>query len=230
MKGLIISIEGTDGAGKHTQQQLLASELKELGYNVVDQSFPNYESDSSSPVKMYLAGEFGSTSNSLDAYQASVLYAVDRLCTYKKTLEKNYENGDILLFDRYVQSNFIHQCSKIDDFDEKLKFIEWEEKLEYNTLGLPRPDLIFFIEMPVEKSLELARTRAEYKTGESKDIHEEDTTYMTRSYNNGIALAKRLGWNIIHCVDDEGNIKHIEDIHKEIMDVAIEFLKLERPE
>ncbi len=225
MKGIIISIEGTDGAGKHTQQQLLVSDLKELGYNVVDQSFPNYESDSSAPVKMYLAGEFGKNANALDAYQASALYAVDRMCTYQKSLKEHYENGGILLFDRYVQSNFIHQCSKIDNMDEKMKFIEWEENLEYETLKLPRPDLIFFIEMPVEKSLELARARAEYKTGESKDIHEEDTTYMTKSYNNGLTLAKKLGWNIIHCVDKNNNIKHIEDIHKEIMDIAIEFLK-----
>lgn len=227
MKGIIISIEGTDGAGKHTQQQLLLNDLKELGYSVVDQSFPNYASDSSAPVKMYLAGEFGKDSNSLNAYQASVLYAVDRMCTYQKDLKSHYENGEIILFDRYVQSNFIHQCSKIDDMNEKLEFIKWEEELEYNTLGLPKPDLIFFIEMPVEKSLELARARAEYKTGESKDIHEEDTTYMTKSYNNGLALAKQLGWNIIHCVDENGNIKHIEDIHKEIMDVSVAFLKLQ---
>lgn len=225
MKGIIISIEGTDGAGKHTQQQLLLNDLKELGYNVKDQSFPNYESDSSAPVKMYLAGEFGKDASALDAYQASTLYAVDRMCTYQKSLKEHYENGGILLFDRYVQSNFIHQCSKIDDLDEKMKFIDWEENLEYNTLKLPRPDLIFFIEMPVEKSLELARARAEYKTGESKDIHEEDTSYMAKSYNNGLTLAKKLGWNIIHCVDENDNIKHIEDIHKEIMDIATEFLK-----
>ena len=224
-KGIIISIEGTDGAGKHTQQQLLLNKLKDLGYGVVDQSFPNYDSDSSAPVKMYLAGEFGKTANSLDAYQASVLYAVDRMCTFKKSLEKHYNDGKIILFDRYVQSNFIHQCSKIDDFNEKMKFIEWEESLEYDTLGLPRPDLIFFIEMPVEKSLELARARAEYKTGESKDIHEEDISYMTRSYNNGLELANKLGWNLIHCVDENNNVKSIESIHEEIMKIATEFLK-----
>ena len=224
MKGIIISIEGTDGAGKHTQQQLLLNDLKEMGYSVVDQSFPNYESDSSAPVKMYLAGEFGKDSNSLNAYQASVLYAVDRMCTYQKNLKSHYENGEVILFDRYVQSNFIHQCSKIDDMNEKLEFIKWEEELEYDTLGLPKPDLVFFIEMPVEKSLELARARAEYKTGDTKDIHEEDTTYMTRSYNNGLSLAKELGWNLIHCIDDDGNLKTIEAIHEEIMKIATEFL------
>ncbi len=228
MKGLIISIEGTDGAGKHTQQQLLLNDLKELGYEVFDQSFPNYDSPSSAPVKMYLAGEFGTNTNTLNAYQASSLYAVDRMCTFKKTIEPHYNNGEIILFDRYVQSNFIHQCSKIENLDEKLEFIKWEEEFEYNTLGLPKPDLIFFIEMPVEKSLELARARAEYKNGESKDILEEDTEYMKKSYNNGLTLAKELGWNIIHCVDEEGNIKHIEDIHKEIMDIAVAFLKLNK--
>ncbi len=215
MKGFIISIEGTDGSGKHTQQQMLLNKLKEDGHAVFDQSFPNYDSDSSAPVKMYLAGEFGGSS-SLDAYQASSLYAVDRMCTYKKSIEPHYENGEIILFDRYVQSNFIHQCSKIDDPEEKREFIAWEEDFEYNLLGLPKPDLIFFIEMPIEKSLELARARAEYKTGEQKDIHEEDTTYMTKSYNNGLNIAKQLGWTIIHCVDDAGNLKSIEEIHKEI--------------
>ena len=202
MKGIIISIEGTDGAGKHT----------------------HYDSDSSAPVKMYLAGEFGKNSNSLNAYQASVLYAVDRMCTYQKDLKEHYENGGILLFDRYVQSNFIHQCSKIDDVDEKLKFIKWEEELEYDTLGLPRPDLIFFIEMPVEKSIELARARADYKNGQTKDIHEEDTEYLSKSYNNGLTLAKELGWNLIHCVDENNNIRTIEDIHAEIMEIATKFL------
>jgi dTMP kinase len=215
MKGFIISIEGTDGSGKHTQQQKLLERLKADGHSVFDQSFPNYESDSSAPVKMYLAGEFGGSS-SLDAYQASSLYAVDRMCTYKKTIEPHYENGEIILFDRYVQSNFIHQCSKIDDPEEKLEFIAWEEDFEYNLLGLPKPDLVFFIEMPIEKSLELARARAEYKTGEQKDIHEEDTSYMTKSYNNGLSTAKQLGWTIIHCVDENNNLKSIEEIHEEI--------------
>ena len=179
---------------------------------------------------MYLSGEFGGDANALNAYQASVLYAVDRMCTYKKSLESHYNDGKIILFDRYVQSNFIHQCSKIDDMEDKLKFIAWEENLEYDTLGLPKPDLIFFIEMPVEKSLELARARAEYKTGEAKDIHEEDTTHMTKSYNNGLSLAKQLGWKIIHCVDKDNNIKPIEDIHKEIMTIAIDFLNKQKSE
>lgn len=225
MKGIIISIEGTDGSGKHTQQQLLSNDLKEMGYKVFDQSFPNYESPSSMPVKMYLNGDFGDSADSLTAYEASALYAVDRLCTYKTTVKPHYDNGEIILFDRYVQSNFIHQCSKIDGKENQEKFLDWVSDLEFNKFNLPKPDLIFFIEMPVEKSLELARAREAYKTGNQKDVLEENTEYMTKSYNTGINLARKLGWTIIHCTDKKGNVKHIDEIHAEIMAETKKFLE-----
>ena len=224
MNGTIISIEGTDGSGKHTQQQLLLGDLNKLGYKVFDQSFPNYGSRSAMPVQMYLDGELGDTANCLDAYEASVLYAVDRLCTYKKTIRPHYENGEIILFDRYVQSIFIHHTSRIADPNEKLKYLDFMSDLEYGKFHLPKPDLVFFIEMPVEKSLELAHARAELKNGSTKDILESDTEYMTNAYNNGINLAKKFGWTIIHCLDDSGNLKTIDAIHEEIMKIAINFL------
>ena len=225
MRQPIIIIEGTDGAGKHTQQQLLANELASAGLDIYTQSFPNYDSPSSAPVKMYLAGEFGDKADCLTAQQASTLYAVDRLCTYKKELEPQINAGRILVLDRYTVSNLIHQCSKIDGWENKKQFIQWEEDFEYNTLGLPRPDLTFFIEMPIEKSLELARARADYKTGEQKDIHEEDTSYMKKSYDNGLMLAKKLGWTLIHCVDESGKLRTIEEIHQEIMEKTLAFLE-----
>lgn len=224
MKGIIISIEGTDGSGKHTQQQLLKDELKNLGYKTFEQSFPNYESGSSMPVRMYLAGEFGDNANSMNAYQASTLYACDRLCTYKKDLQSHYENGEILLFDRYVQSNFIHQCSKIEDEKEQEKFLRWNEELEFSILGLPKPDLVFFIEMPTEKSIELAHARGELKAHTKKDIHEQDSAYLKKSYETGIKLAKKFNWKIVHCIDDFGNLKSIEQIHLEIMKESLNFL------
>ena len=230
MKGTIFSIEGTDGAGKHTQQQLLSKALKEIGYEVFEQAFPNYESPSSAPVKMYLGGEFGSSADCLDAYQASSLYAVDRMCTYKKSVASHYENGEIVLFDRYVQSNFIHQCSKIEDESEKDNFIAWVDDLEHNIMELPRPNIIFFIELPVEKSLELARSRPDYKTGGKKDIHEEDATHLQKAYDNGLGLARKLGWTIIHCVDKNGNLKTISEIHKEIMGHVSEYISARKIE
>lgn len=224
MKGIIISIEGTDGAGKHTQQTLLGEDLKKLGYSIFNQSFPNYESKSSEPVKMYLGGEFGEDANCLNAYEASVLYATDRLCTYKKTIKPHYDNGEIILLDRYVQSNFIHQCSKISDEKEKEKYLKWVQEFEFDTLNLPRPDLVFFVEMPVKKSIELAKARESYKTGTQKDIHELDSTYLEKSYNNGLSLAKKFNWILISCVDENDNIKPIEQIHSEIMKKTLDFL------
>lgn len=228
MKGIIISIEGTDGAGKHTQQTLLGEDLINLGYNVFNQSFPNYESKSSEPVKMYLGGEFGEDANCLNAYEASVLYATDRLCTYKKTIKPHYDNGEIILLDRYVQSNFIHQCSKINDETEKEQYLKWVQEFEFDTLNLPRPDLVFFVEMPVKKSIELAKARESYKTGTQKDIHELDSTYLEKSYNNGLSLAKKFNWILISCVDENDNIKPIEQIHSEIMKITLDFLNKKR--
>ncbi len=224
MKGFIISIEGTDGSGKHTQQQLLSEDLKTMGYKVFDQSFPNYASGSAAPIKMYLEGEF-EENGGIDAYQASALYAVDRLCTYKKTIKPHYENGEIVLFDRYVQSNFIHQCSRIADESERNTYLSWIEDLEYGKFELPKPDVTFFIEMPVEKSFELAVSRGKYKAETSKDILEEDFNYLKNAYKTGLELAKRFGWTIIHCIDKNGNLKHIEDIHAEIMSSCLKILK-----
>lgn len=226
MKGTIISIEGTDGAGKNTQQKMLLNELNKLGIKTFAQAFPNYESQSSSPVKMYLSGEFGDKANCLDAYEASSLYAIDRLCTYKKTVKEHYDNGEIILFDRYVQSNFIHQCSKIENEQEKEKFLNWVQEFEFDTLHLPRPDIVFFIEMPVEKSMELAKSREAYKTGEIRDIHEEDFSYMKKSYNNGISLAKKFNWTIIHCLNENNEIKSADEIHEEIMNTLKEKLDI----
>lgn len=224
MKGFIISIEGTDGSGKHTQQQLLSSALQNEGYKVFEQSYPNYDSPSAAPVKMYLDGEFGNDPACLDAYEASALYAVDRMCTHKKTVAKHYDAGEIVLFDRYVQSNFIHQSSKISDPDEKQKYLKFIQELEFDIFHLPRPDLIFFIEMPVEKSIELARARGEYKNGEKKDIHEEDSSHLINAYNNGVELAKQFGWTIISCIDENGNLKSREAIHEEIMKITKQVL------
>ncbi len=228
MKGIIISIEGTDGSGKHTQQNLLKQDLEQMGYKIFAQSFPNYESESSCPVKMYLSGEFGESADCLDAYEASTLYATDRLCTYKKTIKSHYENGEIILCDRYVQSNFIHQCSKLSNETEKEKYLEWVQNFEFEILHLPRPDLVFFIEMPVEKSMELAKSRSSYKTGETKDIHEEDYEYMKKSYENGINLAKKYNWTIIHCLNENNEIKSANEIHSEIMNDTLKLLNLKK--
>ena len=163
--GYIIVIEGTDGSGKQTQSIKLYERLKSEGYSVIRQSFPNYESDSSAPVKMYLGGQLCKSASELDAKQTSVLFAVDRLCTYMKELKEHYEAGGIIILDRYTQSNMLHQAGKIHDRYERDKFLDWLDKFEFEELKLPRADKVIFLDVPPEVSMRLAHERSNLKAG-----------------------------------------------------------------
>ena len=159
---------------------------------------------------MYLGGEFGDD-KSLDAYQASSLYAVDRLCTYQKDLKKFYESGGIVLLDRYVQSNMLHQAGKIDNKEDVDKFLDWLDALEFGSLKLPRPDRVIFLDVPVEVSLKLAHSREGLKANTKKDIHEENPDHIYRAYNSGKYVSDKYGWDVIECTDN-GQMKSIEEI------------------
>ena len=147
-KGKIIVIEGTDGSGKATQTELLAKRWTEENINYKTVSFPNYESPSSSLVKMYLNGEFGEKAESINAYAASSFFAVDRWATWEKDYKEYYKQGGIILADRYTPSNLIHQAGKIKDEQEREKFINWVYEYEYKLLKLPEPDVVIFLNMP----------------------------------------------------------------------------------
>lgn len=237
--GKLIIIEGTDGSGKQTQTELLFKKLCELKgeKNIKKISFPNYESRASELVKMYLAGEFGKNANDVNAYSASVLYSVDRFASFKKDWEEFYNNGGIVISDRYTISNMIHQIPKIEiEYDnikennfikkeqnnnsvesEKQKYLDWLIDLEWNKIGIPVPDLIFFLDMPFEFSQKLMKDRANKITGEEKkDIHEKDKKYMEKSYNCAKELAKKYNWEVISCVKND-KLKSIEEINEEIM-------------
>lgn len=213
--GHIIVIEGTDGSGKQTQSVKLYERLKADGYNVMRQSFPNYESNSSAPVKMYLGGELCENAGDMDAYQTSSLFAVDRLCTYMKELKSHYEAGGIIILDRYTQSNMLHQAGKIKDIAERDEFLDWLDNFEFNELKLPRADKVIFLDVPPEVSIRLAHERGELKAGTKQDIHEKDSNHLIDAYNSGKYVANKYGWTVIDCVQD-GNLKSIEQIHEEI--------------
>lgn len=208
--GYIVVIEGTDGCGKQTQTKALKERLEKLGYKVMMQSFPNYDSPSSSPVKMYLGGEFGKDT-SMDAYQASSLYAVDRLCTYKKDLEEFYNNDGIIVMDRYVQSNMLHQAGKIGDRENVDKFLNWLDELEFDTLKLPRPNKVIFLDVPVDVSTRLMEERGIHKTGTVKDVHEQNPEHLVKAYNSGKYVSEKYDWDVIQCTENE-KIKSIEEI------------------
>ena len=213
--GKIIVIEGTDGSGKQTQAKKLCERLKAEGFNVIQTSFPNYESPSSSPVKMYLGGELSQNAKEIDAYQSSVLFAVDRLCTMI-SLKEFYEKGGIIILDRYVQSNMIHQAGKIYDLEERDEYLEWLNELEFDKLKLPKADLVVFLDVPTNVSQKLAMGRKELKNGKAKDIHESDKNHLQDAYNAGKYVSQKYNWTEIDCVDAEGNLKSIDEIHQQI--------------
>jgi len=209
---MIIDIEGTDGCGKKTQTDLLFNFLINKGYKVRKISFPNYESNSSALVKMYLNGEFGSNDN-LNGYQASVFYAVDRLATMKNI---NVDDYDFVLFDRYVPSNMIHQSTRIKEQLELDKFLDWVVDFEFGKLKLPKPDKTLFLDVPIEISMKLARERAELKNGQTKDILEKDDEHLINAYEKAKYVAKKYDWITIDCSQD-GKIKTIDEIHKDVL-------------
>lgn len=213
--GYLIVIEGTDGCGKKTQTERLYDKLIGLGYRVYRYSFPNYDSLSSGPVKLYLNGSFGESDNSIDAYQASALYAVDRLCSYNIDIKKHYEDNEIVLLDRYTTANMLHQACKITDISARDSFLKWLDEFEFETLKLPRPDKVLFLDLPVEISKRLANERGELKSGEAQDILEKNKDHLTRAYESGKYVAKKYGWTTISCAKDD-NIRSIEDIHQDI--------------
>ena len=226
MKGKIIVISGTDGCGKETQTKKLFNYLSEKNFEIRTQSFPNYESLSAGPVKMYMAGELGKNANLISPYQASVLYAADRFCTMKKH-EPFLKKGGLMLLDRYMESNLIHQACKIDSNAEKQKFINWLNDFEFNVMKIPAPNLIIFLNMPPEISMAFANKRENLKSGAKKDIHEQDPNHLINAYNNGIEIARKSGWTIIDCTEN-GNVKTIDQIHKEIAREVDNFLKNEK--
>lgn len=216
MKGILIAIEGSDGSGKATQSSRLCDRLVREGKNALKIKFPNYNCSSSSMVKAYLNGEFGSNPDDVSPYVASTFYAVDRYSSYKKAWGIFYNNGGIIVADRYTPSNMIHQGAKIKDKEEKQKFLDWLLDFEFGIFGLPMPDYVFFLDMPPEYSVKLLDDRIDDKgVDHDKDIHERSLEYLTQSYNNGYEIAKLYKWHIISCVED-GKLRSIDEIHEEI--------------
>ena len=218
--GILIAIDGVDASGKQTQTELLAKRLKEEGRNVKQISFPAYNNPSSTLVKMYLNGDFGKKPSDVNAYATSVLFASDRFATYRTDWGKDYNSDTIIIADRYVSSNLIHQASKIDDSREKDKFLAWLDDLEHNVFGLPRPNATIFLDMPPEYGARLMAQRLNKSTGgEVKDIHESDSAYLEKSYKNAVYVAEKFGWKRISCVFG-GAIRTIDDIHADIFSVV----------
>ncbi|CEP82554.1 deoxynucleoside kinase [Paraclostridium sordellii] len=224
MRGKLIIIEsGSDASGKATQTKKLFNRLEQDGYKVKKVEYPNYKSESSALVKMYLNGDFGKNAEDVDPYVASTFFAADRYASFKTEWEEFYNNGGIIIADRYTTSNMVHQASKMDG-NERDKFINWLFDYEFNLYKIPEPDCVVFLDVPIEYSKKLMENRKNKFTGEDKkDIHESDISYLSKSYENSLYIANKYNWNKINCIENE-NLRSIESIHEEIYNIVKENL------
>ena len=211
--GKLIVIEGTDGSGKSTQFKLLTSRLEAENHRFQKLVFPQYSEPSSALIRMYLGGEFGLKPTDVNAYAASAFYAVDRYASYKKVWGQWYEEGGLVVSDRYTTSNAVHQASK-ETGEKQKEFLKWLYQFEYDQLGLPAPDLVIYLDVPTDFTEAMMRRR-EADTNTSADIHEQDMQYLATCRRTGKAAAEYYGWTVIQCVKD-GAMRSIEDIHEEI--------------
>lgn len=221
-KGRLLVIEGLDGSGKATQAKLLAAWLQQKGLAVKEITFPDYSSESSALVKMYLSGQFGQKPDDVNAYAASSFFAVDRFASYKTDWGDFYQKGGIVIADRYTTSNAVHQCSKLPP-EQWENFLNWLFDYEFHLLGLPAPDRVVYLQVDPVVSQRLMTNR--YHGDESKkDVHEKDLEYLSRSRQAAEFCAAHLQWVTVHCTTGD-SMRSIEDIQAEIQALAEEILK-----
>ena len=206
MKGKLFIIEGGDGSGKATQTKLLTEHLKKDGYPVMAVSYPDYDSDSSALVKMYLRGDFGRDADAVNPYAASAFFAVDRFTT----------------------SNMLYQMIKIDDAARRKAYLDWLEDFEFRKMGLPEPDAVLLLDVPLAVTQGLMADRVGKTGGETGDIHEKNGQFLAKCHAAYDELAVRYDWTRIACAEGE-KLRPIEEIHDDVyrcvLDTGIALVK-----
>jgi len=220
-KGKLIVLEGIDGSGKSSQYRRLCARLEKenIEYNHI--VFPRYDKESSALIRMYLAGEFGEKPGDVNAYAASTFYAVDRYAAYRTDWGKIYENGGLIISDRYTTSNAVHQGSKLSDA-ELPEFFSWLSELEYVKMGLPKPDLVIYLDVDIETSLSRMKRR-QYNSNTKADIHEKDIEYLERCLNTADKAADYYGWKRIAFKKD-GVERELAEKNDEIFDIVMKYI------
>lgn len=220
-KGKLIVLEGIDGSGKSAQYRRLCARMEKdkIDYNHI--VFPRYDKDSSSLIRSYLAGGFGSKPTDVNAYAASTFYAVDRFASYKEDWGKIYESGGFIISDRYTTSNAVHQGSKLSD-EELPEFFAWLSDFEYVKMGLPKPDLVIYLDVDIETSLARMKRRQE-KTNTTADIHEKDVDYLRKCLHTASKAADYYGWHRVDFMKD-GEERDVDEKNAELYQLILSEL------
>lgn len=220
--GIFIDLEGLDGSGKTTQTELICKRLQADGIDYRQIKLPDYESDSSILVRKYLAGDFGKNAGDVNAYAASVLYAADRFASYTEKWGEDYRDGKLIFADRYTPANALYQMTKFDKADWD-PFLEWLFDFEYEKIGIPAPDKVIFLDMPVEVSQRLMTSR--YNGDESKkDVHEANVEFLNACREAALYAADKYGWSVISCAEN-GEPLPIDVINDKVYKILLDTLK-----
>ncbi|MBO5463452.1 MAG: thymidylate kinase [Clostridia bacterium] len=220
--GIFIDLEGLDGSGKTTQTELICKRLAADGIDYRQIKLPDYESDSSILVRKYLAGDFGKNAGDVNAYAASVLYAADRFASFTEKWGEDYRNGKLIFADRYTPANALYQMTKLEK-SEWDPFLEWLFDFEYEKIGIPAPDKVIFLDMPVEVSQRLMTSR--YGGDESKkDVHEANVEFLNACREAALYAARKYGWSVVECAEN-GEPLPIETINDKVYKILLDTLK-----
>lgn len=226
MNGRLIVFEGTDGSGKATQSRLLCEHLQRENIPYKNITFPQYGKPSAAMVQEYLDGNLGRRPSDVNAYAASLMFSMDRYASYKQDWGAFYEAGGLVIADRYTTSNAVHQASKLSA-EERDTFFRWLYEFEFGKLGLPKPDLVLYLDMPTGASVSLLRHR-EAATHTQADIHERDNAYLAACRETASHAADVLGWQRIPCTEN-GQVRTVETIHQDVWNAVKRCLTETKP-
>ena len=220
--GIFVDLEGLDGSGKTTQTELICKRLQEDGIDFRQIKLPDYDSDSSILVRKYLAGDFGKNAGDVNSYAASVLYAADRFASYTEKWGADYKAGKLIFADRYTPANALYQMTKLDKAEWD-SFLEWLFDFEYEKIGIPAPNKVIFLDMPVEVSQRLMTSR--YGGDETKkDVHEANVEFLNACREAALYAAEKYGWSVVNCAEN-GEPLPIEVINDEVYKILLDVLK-----
>jgi dTMP kinase len=199
-RGKLIVIDGLDGAGKATQAELLLSRLRRAGYKTGLLDFPQYgETFFGDMVGLYLNGAYGQATT-VNPYLASLLYAFDRWQA-KPKIERWLREGRIIVANRYTTSSAIHQTAKMSNRVARISFLRWLNELEHAVLGVPKPDLVLFLNVPGSIGRKLVKKKGlRGYVGTGQDQHERSRKHQADAEANAKELARKLKWTVVPCV------------------------------